>query len=223
MTALTDLVLHARFDILGDVVEPYLWPDDDLIRYANDAIVEACLRAPILKRVSAVATFAAIGTYQIDLSIKQILFAWLDLATKPLIQTTDSELSLNYGSQWRTRTGTPTHYVRVGHELTLFPVPVANDTLVISSTNTPDSTFDLDADIEPIYYNALMYYMAYLAFRTSVDVNPILGENRLQNPLKALEYLALFDAQFGTKKTAKFQQISQDTPLYGSVTGGRVC
>ena len=223
MTALTDLVLHTRYDIIGDIVEPYLWTDEDLTRYANDAIVEACLRAPLLKRVTTKAIVAATATYAIDVSIKQIYTAKLDLATTPLIQTTDTELSLYYGSQWRTRSGTPTHYVRSGPSLTLYPSPIVNDTLVIASSNVPDAGFDLAVDIDPIYYNALMYYIAYLAFRTSVDVNPILGENRLQSPLKALEYLALFDAQFGTKKTAKFQQLSQDTPLYGSITGGRMC
>ncbi len=47
---INDLIKIARQDILNDVVPDYLWSDAQLERFANDAIAEACHRAPILRK-----------------------------------------------------------------------------------------------------------------------------------------------------------------------------
>jgi hypothetical protein len=223
MTAIADLVKNTRYDIIGDIVEPYLWTDEDLTRYANNAIMEACDRMNLITKSSNVSVTATTPTYTINSTIKQILVAKLDLGARPLEQTTDAWLSIYKGSNWRTRNGTPTHFIKDKSTVTLYPNPIANDTLVIASSNYPGVGFSLDTDINPIHYDGLMYYIAYLVLRTSVDTLPILGEERFKNPLKALEYLALFDAYFGRKKSAKYRQFAQDTPIYGRITGGKMC
>jgi hypothetical protein len=140
-----------------------------------------------------------------------------------LKQTTDALLNVYMGVSWRTKTGTPTHFIKDKKTVTLYPIPIVNDTLVINASHLPDVTFSLDTDMDSRYYDALMYYMAYLALRTSMDTNPILGEDRYKNPMKPLEYLALFDAYFGRKKSAKYHQFAQDTPVNGRVVGGKMC
>jgi len=212
---LNDLVNDIRVDILDDNAAPYLWSDAQLIRYANEACLDACLRAPLISRVYSTPITAATPAYTLDASVRQIYTAKLDIATEPLIQTTDAELSLTRGSSWRLTDGTPTHYVRKGHTLTLYPKPLVDDVLVISTSNIPDDDFDLEDDIDPAYHSALQFYIAYKCY--------LLNDADTKNPAKAAEYLAMFTAIFGIKKSAKYDSVAFDSPLYGSIVGGRMC
>jgi len=209
------LVLAARSDILDDEAAPYLWSDAQLTRYANEACLEACKRAPLIQRTNNVAVTAATAAYAIDAFTRQIYVAKLNLETVPLTQTTDAQLSYVYGSSWRTITGTPRHYVRRGHTITLFPVPIVNDTLVITGSSVPDGDFDVDVDIDSAYHDSLLHWIAYKAYlKTDADT---------YNPLKAVDFLKMFDAKFGPAHTARYDQIAQDTPKYSTLVSGRMC
>lgn len=212
---IADLVAEARADILADTAAEYLWSDVQLTRYANEAILKACSRAPLINRVKTNAIVATTAEYVLDSFVRQLYVAKLDLQTYPLIQTTDAQLSIEVGYNWRTRTGTPTHYIRTGHKLRLYPIPIVNDTLVMTTSSIPDDDFYFEDDIDPAYHKCLLYYIAYKAY--------MLNDVDTYNPVKAADFLKMFDAVFGVEHTAKYNSVAFDTSLYGTIIGGRMC
>lgn len=210
-----DIVKEVREDFLDDAIEPYLWSTAWLKRYVSEAIYEACMRAPLITRVKTNAITAAVTDYAIDSSIRQITVAKLDLATSPLDQVTEATLAFTKGSAWRQHTGTPTNYIRTGHKLRLYPIPLVDDTLVMSTTNIPDDNFYLDDDIDPAYHKALMFYVVYKAY--------MLNDADTYNPIKAADFLAMFNNVFGDRNTAKYDAVAQSTPMYATQVGGRFC
>jgi hypothetical protein len=212
---IASLVRYTREDFLDDTVEDYLWNTAQLTRFANEAVKQACIRAPLLKKSKTISVVADTADYTIESTVRQIYVAKLDLGVNPLIQETDEGLSLMIGSNWRTRTGTPTHYVRLGKKLRLYPIPLVNDTLVMSTSNIPDDDFDLEDDIDPTYHEALAFWIAYKAF--------MFPDKDTYNPVKAADYLAMFNSAFGDSHTAKYDEVSFNTPTYVSHAGGRIC
>lgn len=213
---INDLITEAREDILDDINSAkYLWSVKQLTRYANEAVLEACSRAPLINRVKTKAIVATTAEYVLDSFIRQIYVAKLDLQTEPLIQITDAQLSIGVGYNWRTSTGTPTHYIRTGHKLRLYPIPIVDDTLVMTTSSIPDDDFDFEEDIDPAYHKCLLYYIAYKAY--------MLNDADTYNPVKAADFLKMFDAVFGVKHTAKYNSVAFDTPMYGTIICGRMC
>jgi hypothetical protein len=211
---ITELISEARQDLLGDTVADYLWSDAQLTRFANEAILEACERAPLITRTNTISVVAGTAEYTLNEFTRQIYTAKLDLATSPLYQATESDLALYYTSQWRTKNNTPTHYVRTGNKIRLYPNPIVNDNLVIVAKSIPDDDFDLETDIDPAYHKDLLYYIAYKAYMYP-DADSIATA-------KADEYLAKFTARFGPRKSAKWDKVSQNHVMYGGWIGGRM-
>ena len=208
------LVQRCREDILDDVHTDKLWSDAKLTRFAEDAILEACKRAPLIKRAYKIPVVAGTATYAIDHSIRQVLSAQLSLQNYPLSATTEATQDQFAGTFWRTVKDTPYRYIRNKQQITLFPIPVVSDSLVITTTNIPDDSFDLETDIEPAYYQGFVYYMAWKAYNLQ-DADTI-------NPGKAKENMNLFNEFFGLKHTAKFDIVSQNSPMYATYFGGRM-
>jgi hypothetical protein len=215
MTTISDLVTEARSDLLNDTVADYLWSTEQLTRYANEGITEACKRAPLITRAKTLTVTSGLADYVLDSAIRQVYRAKLNLATRPLLQTTDVILSLQHGTSYQTHTGTPTHFVRHGHKLRLYPIPLVDDTLRIDASCLPDDDFDLDEDIDAGCYPAIVLYIAHKAFS--------LRDMDSYDPVKSQEYLNRFNAFFGQPKTARFDSFSQDNPMYATATSGRMC
>jgi hypothetical protein len=220
VNTIAELIAVARRDTLKDTVVKYLWSDETLLNNAYEAIQEACARASLLKRISNVEIVAGTAEYSINSTIRQIYFAKLDSSNDVLQQTTDAELSLRRGSKWRSHTGTPTHYVRRGHKITLYPAPIATDVLVISSSNNfiyppavtatpPDVVFDFAVDIDQQYHKDLLHWIAYKCFEFPED-------RELTNHALALDHLRSFEIAFGQRKTAKFEQFAFESPMYAT-------
>lgn len=214
---LADFLTQIRADFLDDTVTENLWSDAQLTRFTKEAINELCCRASVLNKTSTVYVMATVASYEIDPTIRQIYTAKLDLSDRPLQQTTEPELCIARGSTWRLRTGTPTHYFRRGHVITLYPQPIVNDALVISSSNISDSD-DVAADLELIdefYHKSLMYYAAYKAL--------LLHDADANLQAKAADYLTMFENNVGIKHSAKHDQFKFDTPTYGAIVPTRMC
>lgn len=211
MIDIVELVALARRDVLDDTIADYRWSNETLTNFALEAVQEACHRAPLLKKASTVAVVANTATYNIDAAIRQILVAKLDAVDIPLKQTTDAELMIRRSSTWRKHEGTPTHFVRVGHKITLYPKPIANDTLVLSTTNNFTYTatvYDTEIDIDSVYAKDLLYWIAHKAF-AMMDADQL-------NDKKSKDNLAMFERAFGVRHSAKHDQVSFDTPMYGT-------
>lgn len=210
---LAELLTKAREDFLDDAVAPQRWSDTQLKRFALEAMTEACKRADLLQRVDTIAVTATTEEYALEPYVKQIKVAKLDLSDYPLNQTTESELSLFTGSSWRITTGTPTHYVRIGSAIRLYPIPIVDDSLVIASSGLPEDDGALDL-INPEYHYGLLHYMAFKA-RNDRDLDKY-------DPVKAKEHLADFNDFFGLPKSAKYSEVAKATPMYGTMFGGRM-
>lgn len=214
------IIQNCREDILSDDQFPYVWDDAKLTRYCMEAIKEACKASPLIKRTTSIAVWNGVSDYALPSTTRQIFTVKFIDIDKPLDQKTDAELCLLYGSSWRAKTGTPTHYVRVGNTLTLFPAPIANNELRVYASSLPDRTFDVDLDINEDHHVFFGYYIAYKAYnintKTSMDSK---GDGQQH---QAMDWLAMFDAHFGVRKSEKYYRFSQDTPMYGSVIGGRM-
>lgn len=216
--AIADLITELREDILDDAVQnPQLCTDAQLTRYAKEAIKELCTRASVLIKDTTVAVVAATAEYSINAYIRQIYTAKNALEDFPLCQATADELTIKSGRAWRLNTGTPTHFIRENHKITLYPTPILNDTLTIKATHIP-ATADYEADlalIDSSYHKTLLYYMAYKALLTN-DADAGLQA-------KAADYMALFEQQAGSKHSVKHEQFVFNTPIYGANIPNRMC
>lgn len=210
MQSITELVSTARRDVLdNDTIAPYRWSDAQLTQWANEAIQEACARASLLTETNTIVVITGTSDYPIDRKARQILFAKNSLQNYPLKQITDAELIVRHSRNWRIRKGTPTHYLRIGHTITLYPIPVADDTLTIQTVNnfvigTPVT--DLSELIDERYHVDLMHWIAHKAYisdRRDPD---------LHDPERSAEHNALFEAAFGFKHSAKYEQVVFNSP-----------
>lgn len=212
---LSDLVRHVREDILDDTEEPYLWSDEQLERFAFEALKEACRRAPLLIRSGSIAVTSGNSNYQLPVNVRQLLRVQLASLPEPLLQTSESELTLTHGFRWQDESGEVSRYFRRGRTLTLYPTPVADDTLNWLASMVPDEYFELaEGEIDSTYYAPLRYYIAYQAYLLS-DVDST-------HAPRAAEMLALFEKAFGPGKTARYDQFAQDHRIYQEWYGGRI-
>jgi hypothetical protein len=212
---ITALIAEARRDLLNDYIEPYRWSDEQLTRFANEAVTEACNRIELIHKTRTVAVVAGTAQYTIDQYVQKIFYANLALATEPLTQVTAASLDIFSGYGWRNRTGAPRNYIREGRTLTLFPKPVVNDTLTFKCTSIPDDTFDIDVDIEAADQKGLIYWIAYKAF--------LFPDPSTFNSLKAIDYFSIFNSIYGNPKSTKYLHAIQNNPMYGTIIGGRMC
>lgn len=129
---------------LDDNVVPYLWTNEELTEYCNQAINEWCrfTDANIDNTTAAVCTITTTaGTQSYDLhdSILKILNARVTGETSFLEkQHTDYTLAL-YGPAGLTTRGTPIYYTldqRMGY-ISLWPVPIANGSIGLTVSRLP--------------------------------------------------------------------------------------
>jgi hypothetical protein len=219
---ISDLVTELIEDILDDTQRlqgdaEARWSDAKLTRYAKEAIKELCSRSSVLIKNTTVSVVANTSEYQINANIRQIFTAALSLSDYPLIQATADELAIKLGRTWRLKTGTPTHFVRENHKITLYPKPIVNDTLTIKASHIP-ATADYEADlalIDPAYHKTLLYYMAYKSLLTNDADAGLQAE--------AANYLAMFEKEAGSKSSIHHEQFIFNTPTYGANVPARMC
>ena len=212
-----DVVLQARQDFLNDNFADYLWSDPQLNRFIHEAVIEACKRAPLIQGIFNISVIPTQSTYTLDSSIRQIYMAKLALNDNPLIMSTDIQLTMGVSTGWRNANGTPSTYIRKGHTLTLYPNPILADTLTLTANVIPvsPSDYDFEYDIDPAYQRSIVYYVVYKCF--------MVRDQDTYNPVKAAEFLVMFNDRFGVQKDAQHDLISQDSPMYGVAIGGRMC
>ena len=209
------LIAEVREDITDDVETTKRHSDTQMIRFANEAIKEACIRAPLLVIDKTFSVLVSTAEYTMDAYVRQVINAKLSLDTYALQQSTKEELAMWYGSNWKTKTGTPTHYLRTNRVIRLYPIPIVVDSMVLTQSRIPDTNFNIDTDIDPTYYDSIKWYIAYKCF-SNRDADNF-------DPVKASEYMARFESQFGTKHSAKYDTVSYSTPMYATAIGGRMC
>lgn len=206
-----DFIAAFRSDT-RDLSQPFLWSDDDIVRYLNEAVDEAAERAMLIED-SATAACCSItlipdqATYNLHPSVIGVKRA--TFAGKPLHQTS-VEAEDNQGFGWENREGPAPQKAIVNAQtttITFIPKPTQAGTVLLTVYRTalaPLDASDLDAEpeIKPLYHPRLknwLYRCAYLK-----------RDAETLNEAEAARYEAMFDRDFGTRSSARVRTKRND-------------
>lgn len=201
---LSEIISAARLILDDTNADAYYWQDDELILYINEAVREACRRSTLLiddttTAVCQIALVANTSTYDISPLILRILDARLTGSALPLNKTYYLELNEKL-YDWRSATGTPTHYMTdemaQGH-IRLYPTPDATGTLNLKVVRLPLTTlsdYSSSPEIPSQHHYALIDWVCHLAFRKQ--------DAETENLPKVQMYAQSFNEKFGVRPTA---------------------
>ena len=144
---LQNLIDEAR-DKLDDAIQPYLWSDAELVRYANNAVNRLCKEAllivdSITVAICSVAVLALTQNYAKDDRIVHVREATITPRATPLVKRNLDWLSHHWPTWRSAQAGTPIFFAEDIDEgkITLIPKPVANDTLSLTVYRFPLTQF----------------------------------------------------------------------------------
>lgn len=196
----------------------YLWSDEEVNGFYNDAVAEAADRAHLIhdEDTSAVCEIALVqgtATYALHPSILAIERVELDSATArglgPLERTTKDALDSELRA-WKTLQGTVSAFIDGTRTIRFFRIPVEADTARLEVFRLPIVKMVADADVPEIHerwHSRLDDWALRCAYRKQdSDVN---------DPARAARYEADFERSFGVKRDANVQrkQRGQDAPV----------
>ncbi len=187
-----------------DISDPFLWSDEDIVRYLNEAVDEAAERALLIEDSTTAAcctiTLAAgTATYELHPSVIRVKRA--TFGGKPLRMTSvEAEDDNGFGRE--NREGPEPQKIIVNGQVTsatFVPKPTAVGTVSLTVYRTalaPLDAADLDGEpeIKAIYHPRLKNWMLRCAY--------LKRDAETLNEAKALEYEALFERDFGVKNSA---------------------
>lgn len=187
----------------NDATQPYLWADEALDGFANEAEQEACRRALLL--VDSTASFCTLSikagddVLALDPRIIDVRRARLvgENCMLELIHVDEMDAR---APQWETETGTPRALVTdyQSNALRLYPIPTADDTLRLTVSRLPLNDMAADDDEPEIrreHQRGLVQWMLHRAF----DVK----DAELLDPQSAEKALRKFEAEFGKRSSAR--------------------
>lgn len=196
--------LIARFrSASNDKVEPYLWSDEDVIQWLNDAQEEAAIRARLIHESDSaslceVKTTAGKAVYQLKPQMYEITHAsWDEDGTRSyrLLSLTSTEALDENDRYWRTRPASIPHSViQTDRSVRLVPAPKSDGTLVIEAYRLPKSLMespDDEPEINQVHHRHLVNWALHKAF--SVPDAEIFDPNRAQ--IAADEFARYFGIQ----------------------------
>lgn len=168
---IADIVNNARLK-LDDVVEPYLWSDDEIAEYLNISVEELCNESYMIKDsttddICTINITADTAYYPLSDKITSIIIAKLDSMTNYLKQIDDGVI-IDYDGSAIT---TPSFSYN-DSSITLYPTPAANDTLHLTVYRLPLNTINMaNAYNEIEVPRKWQNYLYYGIFRLAYDKN----------------------------------------------------
>ena len=190
-----------------DATEPYLWSDEEIVAYLNDAENESCIRAGLLhdEKTSSLAVLAIQpGTAQIELSplVLDVLTARLTSNGLPLFRDAP-EAFLSHAAQ----PGRPHRYCVDRTWLRLHPVPDQAETLTLRVSRLPLAPLTLqqpNATPEiPVSEQARLLGWALFRAFSKRDADSY-------DKGKAMEFAAQFSEHFGPRPSAHARRQFKD-------------
>lgn len=199
---LAELIAAYRAESL-DNVKPYFVSDDLAKGYANEAQKEACRRAIPLRDSSMTASVTA-GEPLVPISKKvvRVIRARLQSQSRPMDFMTTYEMDCGV-SAWETITGIPQSIITdyQNNALRLWPIPMADDTLLLTVDRLPLKLMESDDDepeLREEYHDALVDWMLHKAYsRPDAD---------MFDPNRASQSLADFEREFGSRASARNEE-----------------
>lgn len=175
-----EIVLYLRRE-LDDVAVPYLWRDDELLAYANEAQREAVVRAMMIvdrttaydastNGICAVGINAGTGNYTLSnlvIMVKRMDFIGTSGTYGPLPELTRDEMDERYYG-WEYSSGAPEAFIsEANNEIQLIPgVSSVNGTarLVVNRYPLVEFTLLTSPEIETKYHMKMLSWAKKLAY-----------------------------------------------------------
>lgn len=201
---LADLIAAFRLRA-DDVATPYLWSDDEVTLYLNEAVNEAAERARLIRDASTPAvTQISITTGDVDYALHASILAIdrAQLASQPrsLIRQTVEEMEQRF-PDWRGMVGTPHFFVEDSGRIRIAPQSPQADTLNLTVYRLPLAPMLTETD-SPEIHAKFHYRLIDWALRCAY----LKQDAETLDKQKAADYQALFDLSFGKRPDANVQR-----------------
>ena len=200
---------------VGDNEVPYFWSAEDIVRYLNEAVQEACERAKLIedRRTPAVCNLAlqaGVSTYDLHPSVLEI--KRLTLNGQKLDETSEEELDEDCPG-WELQSGKPSCFIfeqAAGVQpprlrFVRSPVSAGAVALTVFRGALKPLSADLDTgkpEIPERFHERLMDWVLHRAYLKQ-DADAF-------DPSKAAVSLALFVQSFGARPDANVQRKQRD-------------
>lgn len=203
-----------------DTAQPYLWGDDEIRDWLNEAQAEACERGKLLldtrtPEVCQIAVVAGTAEYDLHPSILEIRRVVLLQPERVLPFVPLDQLDQAHGG-WMQQTGTPECWTRQEPgRIQLVPAPTADATVTLRVYRTPleemSSDFD-EPEIAQHYHRYLLDWALHRAF-SKRDADTY-DEGRAKG------YEADFERRFGERLPASVRQMRAASSNWTVAYGG---
>lgn len=200
---------------VGDNEEPYFWSDEDIVRYLNEAVQEACERAKLIEdrrtpTVCSLTLQSGVSTYDLHPSVLEI--KRLTLNGQKLDETSEEEMDED-SPGWELLSGKPTLFIfeqASGIQpprlrFVRSPVSGGHVALTVFRGALKPLSAALDngkPEIHERFHERLMDWMLHRAYLKQ-DADTF-------DPNKAATALALFVQAFGERPDANVQRKHRD-------------
>lgn len=217
---LGQLLQAVRVDLDDTVGPSYLYADEDLTRYANNAVTEACLRARLLhddhSRHARVALVAGQARYSLSPEVFAVRAVHVPGRAEPLIRTNATRMDwLVPGWSHQAQTpGIPKYAVYDVQQktLTLHPPPSEAGTAHLRVWRQPDETermeeADDDVAVAMAAPETLKHWVLFEAYSRKDGES---GDDK-----RAADHLALFAAIYGERPSEHVLNLWSTQPTTG--------
>ena len=204
-----------------DATEEYLWGEEEVIEFANDAEREACRRARLLRDSSTAAICqlaVAVGDPLLTLDSRVLFVRRAKLTSRTRVLTPRFLADLDdQVPGWEDQSGTVESFLpdyETG-KIRLFRKPEATDTLNLTVIRLPlqdmEDPEEDSPEISPAYHRSLVYWMLYRAYSKH--------DSETRNDKAAAENEARFEREFGPRSPAYDEQWIREQYIVDGYTG----
>ena len=200
-----------------DMEQPYLFADEDITDWLNDAVKEAAIRGRLIHEssnpdVCSIVVVAGTSNYPLHESLYEIdSLHWSGPSSdraEPIRLISQEDMG-SVWSDWRTRQqSSPEYAIQHDTGIRLVPTPKDAGTLHIEGYRTPIAPMTLDIDrpeINLIHHEYLIHWALYKGFKRP--------DSEVFDPSKAGDEERLFTNYFGERPDSDLRRITrQDVP-----------
>ncbi|MDD0837910.1 hypothetical protein PSQ40_04930 [Curvibacter sp. HBC61] len=192
-----------------DLAQPYLWTDEEIVMYLNEAVNEACMRARLIEDTltSAVCDInltAGLATYTLHPSIQhvdRVTWRGIPLDETSLLMEDRKDL------RWSTRLGQPKRYLTNGtNQITIIPAPdstAVSDPVHLTVKRVPVTPLSAATPAGvpeiPLVYHPLIKDWVYRCAYLKQDADTF-------DEAKAAKFEAAFTDSFGARPNVNTQR-----------------
>ena len=199
----SDLIQAFRSEA-DDLRKPYLWQDDEILLWLNEACEEAAIRARLIfdnssKSITQIVVKAGVPTVKLHSSILKLDRVILDGQGQPLMPTFRDCLDHEIPN-WEAVTGTPTRYIQDELTLRLVWTPVADGLLRLACFRLPLDQIGPDDEPEfgAQHHRRLVDWALFRAYSKR--------DSDAYNPQGAQDAETAFTASFGIRPDANVER-----------------